>query len=1222
MDASKSFFRPGGTMDPSAPSYIERQADADLFAALSSGEYVFVLDSRQKGKSSLVARAMVKLRERGIRTVKLDLQRIGANVTTEQWYAGLLSEIGDELVLSDEVFAYWRDQQAVGPLARWIGALRDVVLPKLDVPLVVFIDEVDFVRALPFATDEFFAAIRDCFNRRSEAKGFERLTFCLVGVATPGQLIRNPEITPFNIGRRIDLADFEVEDTNSYAKKLDGPNRDGTKLMARVHYWLSGHPYLTQLLCSHIEANDWVHTKRDVDTLVRRIFLTPEGRQREPNFADVERRLLDPDVPGLSPEERRIQVLELYGKMLKGQRIETREENPIVATLRLAGVGLEDRRALALRNRLYRMVFDERWRRSSLPDAELRRQRGAARLAVLRTAAVAGLVLTMVSALAVRSQFLSTERAEAMRELSKRTEELGALNAEQTATLNELRRQEADLMRVSDERERSIDSLEERTRELREVSSEREEYLAKVTKSANDLRGLSDERARIIQNLEQKTAALTRQTYNTRMANISLGLQMGDSMRVKEELRSLSHVKNAPFELGHARLRAVPPEFVAEVPRISGFETGGRGSLEIVSDRGRFQLGASGDLKEVSWSRLVDPSEPTSYNVGVLMRRGHYRVWRWLYDDSLRDVIADAATNKSVMAGERGRRVYDIDERGNLYISRTNDARNVVQVRRIPTNDVTLELSIDGPILDARFTRSGGVMVMGETELRRFDAQGVQVARSKLGSGEVAVLMEWAPDRTKLAFAITEPTSGDSWVELRDADSLETSYRSSRVKAAFSRVIVSANNQRVAAGAHDGRIFELNVESNQPSREIFQMSTACSDLLYRGNRLYSLSLFGELAAWQSPVPPASWSNPDAEARTAAVLDDGRSVAWIDEKWVWHKEDILTGERRSLALPIKGEGLVGPTVPIASISWRTPYTYFPGPNGTVGRLDHDSLEIVYSKPVSNEQLSGVSILSGGRLLCWKNTIDAARAASLRKFAVLDAATFAVRFRYETPTLAQFDRVGRLLQVDVGGRSLTLRSQETGDPVARLNMPMEVIEASLSADGKRAAVTFRKPGQIDYPNAEIWLYEVPSMRRIGTLTGPRGPYWRPNFSPDGRRFWALNNQGDLQLFDVERKTRIRPLGDSKGRVVRNFAGDRLAGVIASQELRIWDVETGDELMTLPMRGKQGSLWVDRNRTEFSRDGKTLVAVGNDGALHVFFSEPISPKPAAGTPRKPAP
>ncbi len=120
---SPPFFRPGGTMDPNAPSYVERRADRELLQALLDREYVFLLDSRQKGKSSLIARSLVKLRAKSVRTVKLDLQRIGSNVTPDQWYAGMLHEIGLELGATEAIFRFWGSTQQIGPLARFVGAL-------------------------------------------------------------------------------------------------------------------------------------------------------------------------------------------------------------------------------------------------------------------------------------------------------------------------------------------------------------------------------------------------------------------------------------------------------------------------------------------------------------------------------------------------------------------------------------------------------------------------------------------------------------------------------------------------------------------------------------------------------------------------------------------------------------------------------------------------------------------------------------------------------------------------------------------------------------------------------------------------------------------------------------------------------------------------------------------------------------------------------------------
>ena len=58
-----------------------------------------------------------------------------------------------------------------------MAALRTVVLARCPGPVVIFVDEIDAVRSLPFFTDEFFAAIRECYNRRSEEPELSRLTF-------------------------------------------------------------------------------------------------------------------------------------------------------------------------------------------------------------------------------------------------------------------------------------------------------------------------------------------------------------------------------------------------------------------------------------------------------------------------------------------------------------------------------------------------------------------------------------------------------------------------------------------------------------------------------------------------------------------------------------------------------------------------------------------------------------------------------------------------------------------------------------------------------------------------------------------------------------------------------------------------------------------------------------------------------------------------------------
>ena len=107
MSAESSFFVTGGTVPRDAPSYIARHADTDLRTALLEGEFCYVLNTRQMGKSSLSVRTIAALQERGVKTVFLDLTRFGGhNVTPEQWYLGLLVETGRALGLRTEFLAY------------------------------------------------------------------------------------------------------------------------------------------------------------------------------------------------------------------------------------------------------------------------------------------------------------------------------------------------------------------------------------------------------------------------------------------------------------------------------------------------------------------------------------------------------------------------------------------------------------------------------------------------------------------------------------------------------------------------------------------------------------------------------------------------------------------------------------------------------------------------------------------------------------------------------------------------------------------------------------------------------------------------------------------------------------------------------------------------------------------------------------------------------------
>tara|TARA_B110000967_G_C18892917_1_gene568587 strand:- start:108 stop:2651 length:2544 start_codon:yes stop_codon:yes gene_type:complete len=255
--------------------YVERDADLQLKRIVDEMQRPgYVLVARQMGKTNLLINAK--------RTLESD-NRIFAYVDLSnsfkyerECYLNIIDVIIEtfedifEPIVS-EIFSLRKN--SLPPHKEYSKSLR-IILNHFKGDIVIILDEIDALRTADYS-DNIFAQIRSNYFSRTNFEEFESLTYILSGVIEPTELIKDRNKSPFNIGDKIYLDDFTLEEHNTFIHK--SKLKIDNSISNEIYKWTNGNPRLTFDICSEIEdqiISEKPITKESVGLIIKGKYLT------------------------------------------------------------------------------------------------------------------------------------------------------------------------------------------------------------------------------------------------------------------------------------------------------------------------------------------------------------------------------------------------------------------------------------------------------------------------------------------------------------------------------------------------------------------------------------------------------------------------------------------------------------------------------------------------------------------------------------------------------------------------------------------------------------------------------------------------------------------------------------------------------------------------------------------------------------------------------------